>query len=86
MGQIWIRVKNAIANRNMEYRIIKNLLTLPSEGTFHKELNVIQWGDNEPKLDIRGWNDDHAKMTKGTTLTDEEARRFAEAIRNMQEE
>lgn len=69
----------------MNFEIVKTLLSLPAEGTFHKELNVIKWGDNKPKLDLRGWNDDHTKMTKGITLTDEEAEAFAETIRNRKE-
>lgn len=37
-----------------------------------KELNLISWNDREPKYDIRDWNEDHARMGKGVTLTEEE--------------
>ena len=37
-----------------------------------KELNLISWGGNEPKYDIRAWNEDHTKMSKGITLSKEE--------------
>ena len=30
-------------------------------------------GDNPPKRDIREWSPDHVKMSKGITLTKEEA-------------
>lgn len=38
-----------------------------------KELNLVSWNDNEPKYDIRDWNPTHDKMSRGITLTEEEA-------------
>lgn len=38
-----------------------------------KELNLISWNDNDPKYDIRDWNPTHDKMSRGITLTEEEA-------------
>ncbi len=37
-----------------------------------KELNYISYGGADPKWDIREWNEDHSKMSKGVTLNDEE--------------
>lgn len=37
-----------------------------------KEINLISWNDREPKYDIREWNPDHDRMTKGLTFTKEE--------------
>lgn len=37
-----------------------------------KELNKVSWGDRDAKWDIREWNEDHTKCSKGITLTDEE--------------
>ena len=33
-----------------------------------QELNIVKWGDNDPKYDIRWWNPDHSKSSKGVTL------------------
>ena len=38
-----------------------------------KELNLISWNDNDPKYDIRDWDPKHEKMSRGITLTEEEA-------------
>lgn len=38
-----------------------------------KEFNLISWNDNDPKYDIRDWNPTHDKMSRGITLTEEEA-------------
>lgn len=54
------------------HKIVKNLITLPCEGKFHKELNLVSWNDREPVYDLRGWNEDHSQMTKGVTLTEKE--------------
>ena len=37
-----------------------------------RELNLIRWNGRKPKYDLRDWNPDHDKMSKGITLTDEE--------------
>ena len=50
------------------YEIQENILTLEKESesdVYHKELNLISWYGKPAKLDIRGWSDDHTKMTKG---------------------
>jgi hypothetical protein len=38
-----------------------------------KELNLVSWNDNDPKYDIREWDPKHEKMSRGITLTEEEA-------------
>lgn len=40
------------------------------------ELNRISWNGNAPKYDIRTWNEDHTKMGKGVTLTEEDIRQL----------
>ena len=40
--------------------------------SFSLELNLIKWGDNAPKYDLRRWNEDRSRMTKGITLTEDE--------------
>lgn len=37
-----------------------------------KELNLVKWGDSDPKYDIRSWSEDHKKMGKGITLNADE--------------
>lgn len=38
-----------------------------------KEANIVSWNCGEPKVDIREWSEDHRKMSRGVTLTDDEA-------------
>lgn len=64
------------------YAIQQAILILPKKSetdVYHTELNIISWFGKEPKLDIRGWSDDHKKMTKGISLTEDEFIKIAQA-------
>lgn len=63
-------------DRESEFSYVINehigiLRTSPTGWT--KELNLITWNDNPTKYDIREWSENHDKMSKGVTLTEEEA-------------
>ena len=64
------------------YEIKENVLSLPKKketDVYHTELNLISWYGKDPKMDIRGWSDDHEKMTKGISLTEDEFIKIAQA-------
>ena len=64
------------------YEIKETILSLPKESetdVYHKELNVISWYGKPDKLDIRGWSDDHSKMTKGISLSKDDFIEIAHA-------
>jgi hypothetical protein len=63
-----------------KYEIVETLVEFPKSGKYHKELNLVKWGDREPKYDLRGWSDDQTEMTKGITLTKEEMAILKEKI------
>ncbi|WP_406616718.1 YdbC family protein [Mycoplasmopsis adleri] len=51
-----------------------------TNGGYKKELNLISWNGSEPKYDIRDWSEDHARSSKGITLTLEELKKLHELI------
>ena len=56
-----------------KYEIIEKLGVLSQrKGGWQKEINLVSWGDREPKYDIRDWSPDGTKMGKGISLTAEE--------------
>jgi hypothetical protein len=64
-------------NRNDEFsfEIKEHLGVIATYQTgWKKELNLIQWNGNTPKLDIRDWNPTHEHMSRGITLHLEEAK------------
>lgn len=66
----------------LEYNIVETLCTISERDGWAKEVNVVSWNHREPKLDIREWNADHTKMTKGITLTEDEAVKLAITLYN----
>lgn len=64
----------------IEYKIVDTIAILSHKNAWTLELNIIKWGDNAPKFDIRTWNEDHTKCGKGITLTDEEAQALVSAL------
>lgn len=69
---------------DIKYDIIHEIgvLSENSKG-WRKEINLISWNGAEPKYDIRDWAPEHEKMGKGTTLTEDEARRLKEILNAM---
>jgi hypothetical protein len=61
-------------NREFRYSIVRHIGVL-AEGTkgWKKEVNLVSWNDRPPKLDLREWDENHVKMTRGITLNAEES-------------
>ena len=69
---------------DIKFEITEHIGTL-SEGFkgWTKEINRVSWNDRDPKIDIREWSPDHTKMGKGITLTDEEAQKLKELLKDI---
>ncbi|MHC5252585.1 YdbC family protein [Listeria kieliensis] len=66
---------------SIDYEIVERLGVLSTNARgWSKELNRISWNGRDPKLDIRDWSEDHEKMGKGITLTDEEAEQLKKLL------
>lgn len=65
----------------IKYEIVKALGVL-SEGSngWKKELNLVSWNGRAPKYDIRDWDEDHEKMGKGITLSENEMKNLVDLI------
>ena len=58
----------------LKFEITKSLGVLSENAKgWTKELNMVSWNDHEPKYDIREWDETHERMSKGITMTAEEA-------------
>lgn len=66
---------------SLKFEII-NEVGVISQGQkgWRKELNRVSWNGKEPKYDIRDWNENHEKMSKGITLTETDLRTLKELI------
>ena len=57
-------------------------LSIGSNG-WKKQLTYTSWNEREPKFDMRSWDENHEKMTKGITLTKEELLNLKEILNNL---
>jgi hypothetical protein len=69
--------------KELKFEIVRKYGFLSDRGSgWRKELNVVSWNEREPKLDIRDWNEDHSRMSKGVTFTRDEAVKLYEYLGN----
>lgn len=68
-------------NAEVTFDIIEHIAVIKSnENGWNKEVNIVAWNGGQPKVDIREWNPEHDRMTRGITLTEPEAEKMAKAI------
>lgn len=69
----------------LKYEIRRQLAVLSENerSGWTKEVNIVSWNGGAEKMDIRDWNPDHSKMSKGVTLSEEEARILGKAIADV---
>ncbi len=61
-----------MTDRNFEIKETLAVLPVQRPGGWQKELNLASWYGKEPVYDLREWNEDHSRMSKGITLTKDE--------------
>ena len=67
---------------------IKKELGVISENAkgWMRELNLVSWNGRDAKFDIRDWNEDHTRMSKGISLTEDEMKKLVELFNARDEE
>lgn len=74
---------NTAAVETITFSIDKHIAILreaKSERGWQRELNIVTWGDNEPKYDIRDWNKEHNRFSRGLSFSKDELKALAKAI------
>ena len=68
--------------RDIQYELVKEIAVLSrSGGGYTKEINLIAWNGDAPKIDIRSFSPNREKCGKGLTLTADEAAALLEALK-----
>ncbi len=72
-----------MANNEIRFEITRHCGVIDENGKsgWRRELNVVSWNGGDPKFDIREWSPDHTHMTKGITLTYDQAAKLADILR-----
>ncbi len=74
---------NSKGNGEIDFNLIEGLGTLGAYKTgWTKEANIVSWNGGMPKIDIRDWDPEHERMSRGVTLHPSEAKKLVEALLN----
>jgi hypothetical protein len=66
---------------DFDYNIEKHFGILSTDKNgWKKEVNLVSWNGQNPKIDVRNWAPGHEKAGKGVTLTREEAEKLLEFL------
>lgn len=69
---------------DLKFDILQEFGTLStSKSGWELQLNFVQWGDNQPKFDLRTWSPDHKKMGKGLTLNHDEIVKLSAVLQDV---
>ena len=70
----------------LEYEVKKRIIILSEnkKTLWTKELNLVSWNGANPKYDIREWDQNHEKMGKGVTLSNEEFAALKKIINSVE--
>ena len=47
---------------------------------WNKEVNMVSWNGNAAKIDIRDWDENHEKMSRGITLNEKEVANLLDIV------
>ena len=65
----------------MDFKIIEHIgVVAERKGGYKREVNLISWHDSTPKIDIRDWDAEHERCSKGIVLTEQDAKTVAEIL------
>lgn len=68
---------------NIEFEIIKHIGVIKTnKNGWVKELNIVSWNGKDGKYDIREWNEDYDKMSRGITFTENELEILFEILKS----
>lgn len=74
-----------MADKEFKFEVIRTIevLSTNTRTGWSREINLVSWNEAKPKVDIRDWAPDHAKMGKGISLTNEEVAILRETLQEL---
>ena len=63
------------------FQIRRTIGTLStSKSGWNKEVNIVAWNDRPARLDIREWNPERTRMSRGVALSDKETKKLMQIL------
>lgn len=67
----------------LKFDIVEELGVLSEDAKgWRKELNLVSWNERDAKYDLRSWNPEHTRMSKGITFDEEEAKVLLDILKD----
>lgn len=71
-------------NTEVTFEIMEHIGVLDTydnrEQAWTKEVNIVSWNGGPAKIDIRDWDSSHERMSRGITLTEEQAEKLTKSL------
>ena len=72
------------SNTEVTFEIMEHIGVLDTydnrEQAWTKEVNIVSWNGGPAKIDIRDWSADHERMSRGITLTEDQAEKLTKSL------
>lgn len=69
----------------IKFEIVESIGALSESAKgWSKEINLVSWNNKDAKYDIREWDPDHLKMSKGITLTADEIATLRDLLNELE--
>ena len=76
-----INNNNQTRDSEISFRVIEQLGVLDRYKTgWNREINIVSWNGKPPKFDIRDWDPEHERMSRGITLHEREAVKLTQIL------
>lgn len=78
-------VKSDMSSREVTFEIKEHIGVISENNKgWTKEVNLVSWNGGEAKYDIREWDPEHVKMSKGVTLNGEQATALRDILNSLE--
>ena len=78
-------VKSDVSSREVTFEIKEHIGVISENNKgWTKEVNLVSWNGGEAKYDIREWDPEHVKMSRGVTLNEEQATALRDILTSLE--
>ena len=68
-------------NDRVTFKIKAHLGVLQeNQSGWNKEINLVSWNDGPAKFDIRDWDPEHERMSRGVTISEKEMNKLLDIV------
>lgn len=72
---------NGRSGEQIEFNIVEHIGVIETQANgWNKEVNIVSWNGAPAKYDIREWDAQHERMSRGITLMPKETAKLAEVL------